>query len=294
MSTTPERVYWSDFSVDSLVSSSILCCHLLPPAHQTDRYSSRAGHGWKHDSVDMPQSKQTFQDSTNYLLRSSSTHLMISVTVCCGVINYVKHFTSDPLRGLCLILSDRTLCKDISHARVDCHKVAVKAVHMCVLRHVNKSGGRGILTFLTYSYLSPWPHTLHSLAAVRLLSRWQPWHQQRAGGQVLFERGSEWKEEMEDKKRGCEGGRGKKWERGWKKRREILLVSVDTLASLLHVTRATAACRPACLPSIPCVSLIDEVRALGQPGHICTSAASAPPPPLPFLCPYSATFLFGS
>ena len=34
------------------------------------------------------------------------------------------------------------------------------AVQMCILKHVSKSRGRGILTVVTHSYLSPWPHPL--------------------------------------------------------------------------------------------------------------------------------------
>lgn len=49
-----------------------------------------------------------------------------------------------------------------------------------------------------------------------------------------------------------------------KKREEIVLVSVATLASSLYVTRATAVCKPACLQSK------EEVRALGKCSHICT------------------------
>lgn len=52
-------------------------------------------------------------------------------------------------------------------------------------------------------------------------------------------------------------------------------VSVATLASARYVTRETAACKPAFDPSP--VSLRDEVRASGQPGHVCTSAGNAPP-----------------
>lgn len=80
---------------------------------------------------------------------------------------------------------------------------------------------------------------------------------------------------MEDKKRGCVWGTGRNERGGGKKE------CVATLASLLYVTRATAACRPACLPacdpSIPGVSLIVEARALGQPGYTFTSKDSTTP-----------------
>lgn len=56
---------------------------------------------------------------------------------------------------------------------------------------------------------------------------------------------------MEDKK-SLRRREGKKGERGRKENSEILLVSADTLASLLYVTRATAACRPD--PSLEFVS----------------------------------------
>lgn len=175
-----------------------------------------------------------------------------------------------------------------------------KAVNMCILKHVNI--GRGTLILLTHSYLFPLSSpALHSLVAVRPLSLWQPWHQQRAAGQVLFERGSEWKEEMEDKKR-LWRREGKKLERRWKEKRECCILSREDFAGVCgyphFITvcyQATAACRPACLRSIP--SLTDEVRALGQLGHVCTSAGNTPPnlsSHFLLFCPYFAAFLFDS
>lgn len=156
----------------------------------------------------------------------------------------LKQSAARSLHTLYNILSHSTLDTESHGQKQVCTEAMKKAVHMCILKHVNKSRGRRILTLVTHSYLSLWPH---SLVAVRPLSLWKPWHQQHAGGQVLFERGSEWKEEMEDKK-SLQRREGKKWERGWKKREEILLVSVATLASSLYVTRATAVCKPACDP----------------------------------------------
>lgn len=168
------------------------------------------------------------------------------------------------------------------HEQIHAGRKKKGAANLCLLRRVNESRRwRGILTWVTYSYLSPWPHPLlHGIVAAKLPSLWQPWHHQRAGGQVLFERGGEWKEEMEDKKESAKKGgveiREGVEERKREREREILLVSVNTLASLQYVTRATAACRPVC-PIHPCVSLLDEVRALGQHGHRCTSAVSVSP-----------------
>lgn len=173
------------------------------------------------------------------------------------------------------------------------HKASLESPDMYILMHVNKSCDEEFFHYwpiVTFSLTSP--SLQHSLVAVRLPSLWQPWHQQRASGQVLFTRGSKWKEEMEDKKQSCVWGTGRNERGGGRKE------YVTTIASLLYVTRATAACRPACLPacdpSIPGVSLLDEARALGQPGCIFTSTGSAPPHLLlPFLCPHAA-FLFDS
>lgn len=219
----------------------------------------------------------------------------------CTTIYAASH--SDLVHAVCEILSDRALCKTLHMCKQVYTKslcMGKKAVNMCILKHVNI--GRGTLTLLTHSYLFPLSSpALHRLVAVRPLSLWQPWHQQRAAGQVLFERGSEWKEEMEDKKR-LRRREGKKLERRWKEKRECCILSREDFAGVCgyphFITvcyQATAACRPACLRSIP--SLTDEVRALGQLGHVCTSAGNTPPnlsSHFLLFCPYLAAFLFDS
>lgn len=146
--------------------------------------------------------------------------------------------------------------------------------------------GKLILTLVTHSYLSPWPHPLctalllwgfchysnhdiSSVPVVRFCSR--EGVNEKRKWRIKREAAMEGGEEM----RG--GGRKRERERELYSVQRGFCWCLDTLASLLYVTRATAVCRPACLRSIACVSLIDEVRSLGQPGHICTSAGNAPP-----------------
>jgi len=144
----------------------------------------------------------------------------------------------------------------------------------------------GTLTLLTHSYLftdltvSTNPHC--SKASVTMATMTSAAYQWSGFVHEWVNEKRKWR----IKKRGCRGGTRRNRRGGGKKQ------SVPILISLLYVTRATAACRPAWRRSIPEVDLIDEARALGHPAHVCASIGSAPPHLSSyFLCPYATNLM---
>lgn len=124
-----------------------------------------------------------------------------------------------------------------------------------------------IITLVTNSYLSPWPHPLckasllwgfchygnhdiSSMPVVRFCSR-EGVNEKR-----------KWRIKWEAACKGWREINQRERERPLFKAERILSASADTLSLSLYVTRATAARRPAWLPSIPLVNLIDEVGPL--------------------------------